>query len=127
MIGLGYGLTYAFGQGAIFISYSITFRFGAYQSVQPANSQFYVGLAGIYTVFMALIFGFLVLQTQGSVFGPSYVKAMTAARRLFPLLDRKSTTDSASEEGTRPVSLGMAAKKLAKLRWFFLHIQYEMA
>lgn len=102
LIGLGYGLTYAFGQGAIFISYSITFRFGAYQSVQPANSQFYVGLAGIYTVFMALIFGFLVLQTQGSVFGPSYVKAMTAARRLFPLLDRKSTTDSASEEGTRP-------------------------
>lgn len=103
LMGLGYGFTYAFSQGVIFVGYAITFRFGAYQSVQPFNGPRYVGLDGIYIVFMALIFGSLALG-QSHDFAPSYAKAMNAARRVFPLLDRRSTVDSTSEEGLMLVS-----------------------
>lgn len=104
LMGLGYGFTYAFSQGAIFVGYAITFRFGAYQSVQPFNGPLYVGLDGIYTVFMALIFGSLALG-QSHDFAPSYAKAMHAARRVFPLLDRRSAVDSTSEAGLKMVSI----------------------
>ena len=101
--GLFYGLTYAIAQGAIFFGYAITFRFGAYQSVQPFNGPFYVGLDGVYTVFLALIFGTLALG-QSHDFAPNYTKAKHAAKRVFALLDRRSAVDSASGDGLRPVS-----------------------
>ena len=102
MAGLGYGITYAFAQGAVFIGYTITFRFGAYQSVQGFNSTFYVGLDNIYIVFMALIFGSLALGQSGD-FAPNYTRAKNSAKRVFALLDRPSAIDSNSKEGITPV------------------------
>ena len=90
---VGYGVAYAFGQAAVFVSFAIIFRFGAYQSVQPYNGPFYVGLDRIYTVFMLLIFGTFALG-QSSDFAPNYAKAKNAAERIFTLLDRRSQLDS---------------------------------
>ena len=95
---MGYGLTYAFSQAVIFIGYAVTFRFGAYQSVQPINDPFFARFEHIYTVFMALIFGSLALG-QASGFAPNYSKAKLAAKRVFELLDRRSKIDSSSKEG----------------------------
>jgi len=100
---IAYGLTYGFSQAIIFFGYAITFQFGAYQSVQPIHSSLYARFEYIYTVFMALIFGSLALG-QASGFAPNYSKAKQAAKRVFYLLDRKSSIDSNSEDGTIPVS-----------------------
>lgn len=104
LTGLGYGFMFAFSQAAIFLGYAITFRFGAWQSVQPINGPYFARLEVIYTVFMALIFGSLALG-QSNEFAPNYAKAMHAARRVFGLMDRRSDIDSYSEEGEKPVSV----------------------
>lgn len=95
---------YAFSQAIVFLGYAITFRFGAFQSVQPINGIYYARLEHIYTVFMALIFGSLALG-QANGFAPNYSKAKQAAKRVFALLDRKSAIDGSSDDGTVPVSL----------------------
>ena len=65
--------------------------------MQPFNGPLYVGLDGIYIVFMALVFSSLVLG-QSQDFAPSYAKAMHAARRVFSLMDRSSAVDSEGGE-----------------------------
>ena len=98
-----YGISYGFAQAIIFIGYAATFIFGAWQSIQPINDTYFARFENIYTVFMALIFGTLALG-QANSFAPSYSKAKQAARRVFALLDRKSSIDSSSDNGIRPVS-----------------------
>ena len=100
---LVYGLSYGFAQAIIFIGYAATFIFGAWQSIQPINDMYFARFENIYTVFMALIFGTLALG-QANSFAPSYSKAKQAARRIFALLDRKSSIDSYSDHGLKPVS-----------------------
>ena len=99
-----YGISYGFAQAIIFIGYAATFIFGAWQSIQPINDTYFARFENIYTVFMALIFGTLALG-QANSFAPSYSKAKQAARRVFVLLDRKSSIDSSSDNGIRPVSI----------------------
>ncbi len=101
---LGYGFTYALSQAVIFFGYAITFRFGAFQSVQPINSSLFARFEHIYTVFMALIFGSLALG-QASGFAPNYSKAKQAAKRIFSLLDRKSVIQTGSDDGKILVSI----------------------
>ncbi len=97
-------MTYAFSSGAILLSYAIVFRFGAYQSVQPINGPYYAGLENIYTVFMALIFGSIVLN-QPNGFSSNYTIAKYAAKRVFVLLDRVSAIDSSSGNGDKMVMM----------------------
>ena len=101
-----YGASYGFAQAIIFLGYAATFIFGAWQSIQPINGPYFARFENIYTVFMALIFGFLALG-QANSFAPSYSKAKQAARRIFALLDRKSKIDAYSNEGEKPVSFSM--------------------
>ncbi len=108
LTGFGYGLTFAFTQAALFISYVITFRFGAYQSVQPINDPMFARLEAIYTVFMALIFGSLVLG-QSNEFAPDYAIAMHAARRIFALFDRRSAIDTYSDAALSRIKRGLVA------------------
>ena len=98
-----YGISYGFAQAIIFIGYAATFIFGAWQSIQPINDMYFARFENIYTVFMALIFGTLALG-QANSFAPSYSKAKQAAGRVFALLDRKSSINSSSDNGIRPVS-----------------------
>lgn len=86
----------------LFVGYAVTFRFGAWQSVQPINGPFFARFENIYTVFMALIFGSLALG-QSNGFVPNYSRAKHAARRIFALLDRTSAIDSLSEAGKERV------------------------
>ena len=103
-----YGISYGFAQAIIFIGYAATFIFGAWQSIQPLNDMYFARFENIYTVFMALIFGTLALG-QANSFAPSYSKAKQAARRVFALLDHKSSIDSSSDNGIRPVSTSLCA------------------
>ena len=102
LAGITYGIAYGFAQALIFLGYAVTFRFGAWQSVQPINDRFFARFEHIYTVFMALIFGSLALG-QANSFAPSYIKAKIAAKKIFALLDRRSQIDSYSKEGLNHV------------------------
>lgn len=98
------GFTYGFSQSAIFFSYIITFRFGAYLVTFPSGHTLNVSFEDVYRVFGAIIFGGVAVGAV-SAFAPDYAKAILAAKKVFAIINREPLIDSYSEDGLEHVSL----------------------
>ena len=98
------GVSYGFSQSAIFFSYIITFRFGAYLVTFPSGHTLNVPFEDVYRVFGAIIFGGVAIGAA-SAFAPDYAKALLAAKKVFAIINRTPLIDSYSEDGLEPVSL----------------------
>ena len=98
-----YGITYSLSQSIIFFGYIITFRFGAFQVVQPLDSIVHTDFEDVYRVFAAIVFAAIGIASIFS-FVPDATQAQESAKEVFQIIDRTSKIDGTSEEGEKPDS-----------------------